>query len=382
MGLYDNLIPVVNRLHDVLVAIDPESAGCPGVSVVDLPSIVVVGSQSSGKSSVLESLVQKDFLPRGRDIVTRRPLILQLVHSANVDDLESSSDPLAPERTPMHDVNYDEPTVPGAGGEAKKGAIKSGDEWGEFGHLPGRKFADFLQIRREIEEETARLAGPNKGISRVPIQLRIYSPHVLNLTLIDLPGITKIPVGEQPANIEAVIRQLIMDYASKPNTVILAVTPANSDLANSDALKVAREADPRGVRTIGVLTKLDLMDAGTHAADILSNRGAFRLSLGFVGVVCRSQQDINVSKPIKEALRQEMIFFKTHQHYRSISHRCGSSFLAKELNKVSPIPVILGDRRADPASPLPRVRMGTSATQRKTKMRRFCSTASRSNCRN
>jgi dynamin 1-like protein len=285
----EQLIPVVNKLQEVFEAIEPD--GDEGMPSVDLPRIVVVGSQSSGKSSVLESLVQRDFLPRGKDIVTRRPLILQLLH-------------------------------------------KSGEEWGEFGHLPGRKFGDFLQIRREIEEETARVAGINKGISRSPIHLRIYSPRVVNLTLVDLPGITKIPIGEQPPDIEQQVRTLVLEYISRPNSIILAVTPANSDLVNSDALKIAREVDPSGLRTIGVLTKLDLMDAGTHAADILVNRASFRLKLGFVGVVNRSQHDINVNKPINEAARQETEFFKNHLHYRSISHRCGTQFLARELNKI------------------------------------------------
>lgn len=294
----DQLIPVINKLQEVFEAIEPEAAEM-GTEVVDLPRIVVVGAQSSGKSSVLESLVQRDFLPRGKDIVTRRPLVLQLFHM-------------------------------GPGSRPSEGP----EEWGEFGHLPGRRFGDFLQIRREIEEETSRVAGVNKGISRVPINLRIFSPHVVNLTLVDLPGITKIPVGEQPPDIENQIRQLVFEYISRPNSVILAVTPANSDLVNSDALKVAREVDPGGLRTIGVLTKLDLMDAGTHSADILMNRASFRLKLGFIGVVNRSQHDINVNKPMNEAMRQEAEFFRSHLHYRPIAHRCGIGYLAKELNKV------------------------------------------------
>lgn len=308
----DQLIPVLNKLQEVFEAIDPEG-GELGVTSLDLPRIVVVGSQSSGKSSVLESLVQKDFLPRGKDIVTRRPLILQLVHT---------------------------PASPAQGSTGGKGGDV--EEWGEFLHWPGKRFRDFLAVRREIELETERVAGNNKAISRVPIQLRIFSPRLLNLTLVDLPGITKIPVGEQPPDIETQTRQLILEHIARPNSIILAVTPANSDLVNSDALKMAREVDPAGVRTIGVLTKLDLMDSGTHAADILMNRAAFRLRLGFVGVVNRSQHDININKPIAEALRQEADFFKGHPHYRPIAHRCGTAFLAKELNKVRVLDATVG----------------------------------------
>jgi dynamin 1-like protein len=65
-------------------------------------------------------------------------------------------------------------------------------EWAEFHHIPGRRFLDFGEVKREIENETARIAGNNKGINRQPINLKIYSPHVLSLTLVDLPGLTKV----------------------------------------------------------------------------------------------------------------------------------------------------------------------------------------------
>lgn len=72
------------------------------------------------------------------------------------------------------------------------------------------------------------------------------SLSVLNLTLVDLPGITKVPVGDQPPDIEYQIRDMIMQYICRENCLILAVTPANMDLANSDALKLAKDVDPQG----------------------------------------------------------------------------------------------------------------------------------------
>lgn len=110
-------------------------------------------------------------------------------------------------------------------------------------------------------KDTEAKTGRNAGISSVPINLRIYSPNVLTLTLVDLPGMTKVPVGDQPKDIEKQIRDMLMKYVSKPSCIILAVTPGNQDLANSDGLKLAREVDPEGTRTIGVLTKIDLMCA-------------------------------------------------------------------------------------------------------------------------
>ncbi|KAF8270706.1 Dynamin central region-domain-containing protein [Lactarius quietus] len=255
-----------------------------------MPQLAVVGSQSAGKSSVLENIVGRDFLPRGQGIVTRRPLVLQLIHT------------------------------PG------------GDEWGQFLHLD-KRFVDFGEIRHEIEQETFRVAGQNKGVSKLPIHLRIHSPNVLDLTLVDLPGLTKIPVGDQPSDIERQIRTLVLEYISKPNCVILAVSAANVDLANSESLKLARSVDPQGRRTIGILTKLDLMDAGTHALDVLTGR-VYPLKLGFIGVVNRSQQDINVEKSMSDALDSETDFFKGHAQYRNIAHRNGTKFLAKTLNQV------------------------------------------------
>lgn len=82
------------------------------------------------------------------------------------------------------------------------------------------------------------------GVFLYTLYVCIFS--VLNLTLVDLPGITKVPVGDQPADIEYQIRDMIMQFICKENCLILAVTPANTDLANSDALKLAKDVDPQG----------------------------------------------------------------------------------------------------------------------------------------
>ncbi|BGP24158.1 dynamin GTPase [Rhodotorula toruloides] len=310
-----DLIKTMNSLQDTFSAIGGET--------VDLPQIVVVGSQSAGKSSVLETIVGRDFLPRGQGIVTRRPLVLQLVHTpAPLSSQTSSSTSSSSE--PSANPHFTFPTTSASAGAPQ--------EYGEFLHID-KRFYDFGEIRKEIENETLRVAGGNKGISRLPIHLKIYSPNVLNLTLVDLPGLTKIPVGDQPTDIERQIRNLVLDYVSKPNCVILAISPANVDLANSESLKLARAVDPQGRRTIGVLTKLDLMDAGTNALDILTGR-VYPLKLGFIGVVGRSQQDINAGKHMDEQIRTEEEFFRNHPGYRNIAHRCGTKFLAKTLNQV------------------------------------------------
>lgn len=139
--------------------------------------------------------------------------------------------------------------------------------------------------------DTNKLCGTNKDISPIPIVLKIYSRSVVDLTLVDLPGMTKIPTGDQPHDIEARIVDLVNTYIRPKTAIIMAVCAANVDLANSDALKMARRVDPLGERTIGVITKIDLMDEGTNAIDLLSGK-VYPLKLGYVGVVCRSQKDI------------------------------------------------------------------------------------------
>ena len=146
-------------------------------------------------------------------------------------------------------------------------------------------------MKEEIEVDTERVAGKNKNISFEPIIVKIFSKTVVDLTLVDMPGITKIPTGDQPMDIEAKINELNLKYVSSKHSIIMAVCAANVDLVNSDGLKLARRVDPLGERTIGVITKIDLMDEGTNAIEI-HNGKVVPLRLGYVGVVCRSQKDI------------------------------------------------------------------------------------------
>ena len=190
------LIPLVIKLQEAFDVINARNT-------LELPMIVTLGAQSSGKSSVLESIVGRDFLPRGSGIVTRCPLVLSL---RRID----TSKPGVDDR-----------------------------EWGEFLHKKGEKIYDFVQIRREIEKRTDEIAGSTKNISSTPISLTIHSPSVLDLTLVDLPGLTKVPVQGQPSDIAIQIRNLVLSYITQPNALILALSPANVDLANSDSLKLA-----------------------------------------------------------------------------------------------------------------------------------------------
>jgi len=289
------LIPVINKLQDVFNTV--------GADAIQLPQIVIVGSQSSGKSSVIESLVGRSILPRGIGIVTRRPLVLQLIYTPKDDRVHRS---------------------------AEKGTIDL-EEWAEFLHSKDKIFTDWDEVRKEIENETDRMAGANKGICPEPISLRFYSTKVLSLTMVDLPGLTKVAVGDQPDDIENQIRNLIEMFITNPNSIILAVSPANVDMATSESLKMARDIDPDGRRTLAVVTKLDLMDAGTDAIDILCGR-VIPVKLGIIGVINRSQQDIIDKKDIKDAIKDETSFLQ--RKYPTLATRNGTPYLAKTLNRL------------------------------------------------
>ncbi|EUC31366.1 hypothetical protein COCVIDRAFT_27188 [Bipolaris victoriae FI3] len=243
-----------------------------------LPSIVVIGSQSSGKSSVLEAIVGHEFLPKGHNMVTRRPIELTLV---NTPDARA--------------------------------------EYCEFPAIGLGKVTDFGQVQKTLTD--LNLAVPASDcVSDDPIQLRIYSPNVPDLSLIDLPGYIQVVGRDQPPQLKEKIAQLCDKYIRAPN-VILAISAADVDLANSTALRASRRVDPRGERTIGVITKMDLVDADRGAS--LLNDQKYALRLGYVGVVCRvppgaggsklfSRGNGNISNAIT---KNENAYFSSHPEF-------------------------------------------------------------------
>ena len=275
------LINLVDQLRDV------------GVNeYIQLPRIASLGTQSSGKSSVLESIVGLDFLPRGDGVVTRRPLELRLNHTTE------------------------------------------GKPWAIFDEKRGEKFTDFNKVRETIEQLTDEVCAGEKNIVDKPIVLNVYSPTCPDLTLIDLPGITRVPVGKQPKNIEEITKNMARRYCEDPLTIILCVIAANSDIATSDGLKMAKELDKNGTRTLGVLTKLDIMDKGTDAKKVLLNQ-EIPLKLGYIAVKNRSKQDLIDKISMEETQRKEREFFKNHPIYKHLPPSCfGNDVLIKNLTKI------------------------------------------------
>ena len=237
-----------------------------------LPSIVVIGSQSSGKSSVLEAIVGHEFLPKGSNMVTRRPIELTLVN------------------TP-----------------------EAATEYGEFPNLGLGRITDFVHIQKTLTD--LNLAVPPKDcVSDDPIKLSIYSPNVPDLSLIDLPGYIQVVGLDQPLELKQKISDLCDKYIQAPN-IILAISAADVDLANSTSLRASRRVDPRGERTIGVVTKMDLVDA-PRGAGILHDK-KYPLRLGYVGVVSRVPQTSGLFPRVSGSItstvaKNENAYFSAH----------------------------------------------------------------------
>uniref|UniRef100_A0A4W4GTS8 Interferon-inducible Mx protein n=1 Tax=Electrophorus electricus TaxID=8005 RepID=A0A4W4GTS8_ELEEL len=243
-----------------------------------LPAIAVIGDQSSGKSSVLEAL-SGVALPRGSGIVTRCPLELKMKRSKEEDGWH--------------------------------GRLSFGDHEEDLD--------DPADVEKKIREAQDKIAGVGVGISDDLISLEVASANVPDLTLIDLPGIARVAVRGQPENIGDQIKRLIRKFITKQETINLVVVPCNVDIATTEALKMAQEVDLDGERTLGILTKPDLVDKGTEetVVDIIHNE-VINLTKGYMIVRCRGQKEITDSISLNEAMDTEKAFFKDHSHFSAL----------------------------------------------------------------
>ncbi|XP_057188431.1 interferon-induced GTP-binding protein MxB-like [Triplophysa rosa] len=242
-----------------------------------LPAIAVIGDQSSGKSSVLEAL-SGVALPRGSGIVTRCPLELKMIRTK---------------------------------------------EKGWHGQISYQDYSEDIDdpedVEKKIREAQDKIAGPGVSISADLISLQITSPNVPDLTLIDLPGIARVAVKGQPENIGEQIKRLIKSFVTKQETINLVVVPCNVDIATTEALQMAQNEDPEGGRTLGILTKPDLVDKGTEqtVVDVVHNE-VIHLTKGYMIVRCRGQKEIMDHVTLNEATDTEKAFFKDHPHFNTL----------------------------------------------------------------
>jgi GTPase SAR1 family protein len=261
---------------------------------ITVPGIVVAGAQSSGKSSLLES-ISGIKLPSGKTITTRVPLILRLQNDSSVDTpygLLSTKSDLS------NAVNID----------------------------------DISKIPKRINEMTDNLTS-NGTVKNDPIHLKVVGKNLPSLTLIDLPGITHLSAQNAQDDIYETTSELVKEYIANENMIILCVIPAVDDFANTEAIRLAKRYDPEGKRTIGVVTKVDMCNAHTAIEDKLLGNGGVDLKLGFIAVRNRTPSEKDTS--ISQLRETEKTFFATNPLFKKINNKyVGTENLIKVITSL------------------------------------------------
>ena len=308
------------RVNEVLSIIKSLNKSKNATKSIEHPQLVVVGTQSSGKSSVLNNIIQWDILPTGQNMVTRTPLQIELIPTPR--DENSTG----PEST-LHLGEWIDGT------------------WKSKRHFPLKTDPtqeELQYIHSLIESETIRLAGKRKDINNTPIYLQIRSPRVPSLTLVDLPGLTMVACTDQgqPADIKGQISSLISEYLTSKRTLIMAVMPARCDLEADAALELIKQHDPHGERSVGVLTKVDLMNKGTDISEYLEGTMSrdLKMKYGYFAVRNRSREEMK-TQSLLQGLQIEKNYFSNHAIYQKFYKNTGKSLtgitaLRKNLSQI------------------------------------------------
>lgn len=272
---------------------------------LSLPQLVVVGAQSSGKSSVLNSIMTMDILPTGKNMVTRTPLKIRLVKLNN-----GEKSYVCFENEEHDQIDIDHP-------------------------LPSTE--QIKNIRKRIKRKTKEIAGESMNIHEKPISFTIFSPSVPNLSLVDLPGLTMVARTDkgQPEDIKKRIENLVKSYINKDNNIVLTIMQAKEDLETDIGLHLVKHNEIK--KTIGIITKPDLMNSDEHIGKYLLNNISKNLMLehGYYVVKGRNSTQMN-SMNIIDALRAEKQYFKNHEEYSKYvySKRIGTSNLTSNLTNI------------------------------------------------
>lgn len=276
------------EIRPMLDAVDKIRAQGVTEENIQLPTIVVVGDQSSGKSSVLESLAGIT-LPRGQGIATRVPLILRMQSCISKEEA-------------IIRMDY---------GDVKDQVIHSEED-----------------IEAAINSATTVLAGTNKDVKDTPISLHIRKPHAPDLTMVDLPGITRVPVHGQPENIYEQIQAMIMRYITPEESIILNVLSATVDFPTCESIRMSQQVDKDGKRTLAVVTKVDKAPEGLLEK---VTTDAVNIGLGYVCVRNRTDMDDTIAVA---RLREKMLF-ESHPALQDLDRNMvGIPALARKLTKI------------------------------------------------
>lgn len=297
----DQLIQIADYIRDVF----------KGSDFLDPPTLCVVGSQSSGKSITLNGLTGIDILPSGKSIVTRTPIHLRLIHTKDSKIITVEFFDKDDNQKLISSFTIDALTVPND---------------------------QLIPVREEIKKLTNLYAGKSKNIVDIPIDIRIKSPSVPNLSIIDLPGLTNIALTDQgqEENIKENIENMLSKYIKNPRTIILSIVPAIIDVESDMGLGLIKRFDPEFKRTIGVLTKVDMLK-DSNVEKFLSGKISKNLQLGYGYYAVRNRTSDEVgTMSVKEGCAIEAKFFSETEPYKSSEYiyRTGSGRLGSRLSEI------------------------------------------------
>lgn len=259
---------------------------------IKLPELVVIGTQSSAKSSILNGIASMDILPTGEDMVTRIPLNVQL------NKINNDMQPCVEFWNPNE-------TIPKL---LKKIKIST----------PILTKEETELIKNTIKTQTRIIAGSEKDISTNILNMRIYSSAVPNLSFTDLPGLVMMSRTDkgQSSDIKEKLEQMAISYLKRPKVIVLAVISSRTDLETDIGLALIKQHSSPNTKIIGVLTKPDLMNKDSHIGNYLCGKvsRAFKLDGGYFAVRCRSNTEKN-EMTIQEGFKMEKNYFYSHPEY-------------------------------------------------------------------
>ena len=293
----DQLINLTDHIRDIFKDSD----------FLDPPTLCVIGSQSSGKSITLNGLTGIDILPNGKSIVTRTPIHLRLIHTKDTKIIVEFLD--------THDTQKLISTF-----------------------TIDIQSSNITSIREEIIRLTELYAGTDKNVVDKQINIRIRSPNVPNLSIIDLPGMTNIALTDQgqPENIKDNIEKMLIKYIKNPRSIILSILPATNDVESDMGLGLIKAYDPEFKRTIGVLTKVDMLK-DSNVEHYLSNKisQSLQLGYGYFAVRNRSSEEVKTLSVLDGHVLEKK-FFSDSEPYKSSNskNRMGSINLGIKLSEI------------------------------------------------